>query len=283
MTCATARSVVSSRPWAASQGMSREASHCWADAWSTSSPTSSAQIASRRLSRPVVCGRSGLGHGSEGSEPGTRIGLGREGSAAPVSGAELSVTKARGRLARWERSRQDAGRGATAYRDDVSVRPADLIDRLVAGESSPTGKLERDRARRRSDLQNAAGRDTLKRRREQDLQATAELEVLGIDPVGCLPGGRRSRAAAPALASPSCSDAYPSRSPGYQRLHSLEVHRRAQAGVVVVHRQQRLRPPLRYLAVQRVEHREVAVVVGRGCATRPRGRRPPAPTRHETR
>ena len=72
--------------------------------------------------RPVVCGCSGLGDGSEGSKTGTRIGLGREGSAAPVSGAQLSVTKGRRRLARWERSRQDSGRGATAYRDDVSVR-----------------------------------------------------------------------------------------------------------------------------------------------------------------
>ncbi|MGO9883076.1 MAG: hypothetical protein ACLPV4_08685 [Solirubrobacteraceae bacterium] len=55
----------------------------------------------------------------------------------------------------------------------MSVRPADLVDRIMAGESSPTEQLERDRARRRSDLQNAAGRDTLKRRRQQDLQATA--------------------------------------------------------------------------------------------------------------
>ena len=94
--------------------------------------------------------------------------------------------------------------------------PADLIDRLMAGESSPTGKLERDRARRRSDLQNAAGRDTLKRRREQDLQATAELEVLGIDPVGCLPAvdGHESSACSRIAVR---SDAYPSRSPGYQR------------------------------------------------------------------
>ena len=86
----------------------------------------------------------------------------------------------------------------------------------MAGESCPTGKLQRDRARRRSDLQNAAGRDTLKRRREQNLQATAELEMLGIDPVRCLPAvdGHDSSACSRIAV---CSDAYPSRSPGYQR------------------------------------------------------------------
>ena len=66
----------------------------------------------------------------------------------------------------------------------MSVGTADLIDRLMAGEPSPTGQLQRDGARRRPDLQNAAGRDTLEGRREQDLQATAELEMLGIHPMG---------------------------------------------------------------------------------------------------
>jgi hypothetical protein len=58
----------------------------------------------------------------------------------------------------------------------------------VAGKSSPSGELERDRARRRSDLQNTAGRDTLEGRREQDFKAAAELEMLGVDPMGCLLG-----------------------------------------------------------------------------------------------
>ena len=52
---------------------------------------SSAQIASRRLSRQWWAGAPVSGDGSERSEPCTRIGLGREGSAAPVSGVQLSV------------------------------------------------------------------------------------------------------------------------------------------------------------------------------------------------
>ena len=65
----------------------------------------------------------------------------------------------------------------------MSVRAVDLVDRFVTGVSCPPGKLERDRARRRPDLQNTAARHPLERGREQNLQAAAELEVLGVDPV----------------------------------------------------------------------------------------------------
>ena len=87
----------------------------------------------------------------------------------------------------------------------LSVGTADLIDRLMAGEPSPTGELQRDRAQRRPDLQNAAG-DTLEGGREQDLQATAELEMLGIHPMGCpLAVDRHDSGACSCIAV--CSDA----------------------------------------------------------------------------
>jgi hypothetical protein len=88
----------------------------------------------------------------------------------------------------------------------VPVGPGDLVDRFVAGEPSPTGQLHGDRARRRSDLQNAAGRDTLESRREQNFQATAELEMLGIHPMDYLLGvGGHDTSACSRIAA--CSDA----------------------------------------------------------------------------
>ena len=134
----------------------------------------------------MVHGCARLGHRAQRDESRARIGFARKDSPAPVGGAQLSATKRRRRLPRGERPGQDSCRGAAANRDHVSVGTADLIDRLMAGESSPAGQFQGDGARRRSDLQNAAGRDTLEGRREQDLQAAAELEMLGVHPMGCL-------------------------------------------------------------------------------------------------
>ena len=128
-------------------------------------------------------------------------------------------------------------RAASDY-DEVPVGTTGLVDRIVPGQPCPAGQFERDRARRRSDLQNAARRNALEGCRKQDLEATAELEVLGVDPMG------RLRLVADHDSSALLSHSSPqrrvplaiSRMPASD---SLKVHRRAQVRIAVVHRQQR--------------------------------------------
>lgn len=166
---------------------------------------------------PVVRGRSPLGHGAEGREPCAGIGLGRKRFGAPGGGEQLAVAKRWRGLSRRERRTQNPARATATDCDRVPIRAVRLIERLMAGESRPTQQLQRDRARRRSDLQNAAGRDPLERSRKQHLQAAAKLEVLGIHPMGrLLAADSHDSNACSRIAA--CSDAYPSRSPGYQRL-----------------------------------------------------------------
>ena len=247
MTCATARSVVSSRPWAASQGMSREASHCWADAWSTSSPTSSAQIASRRLSAQWCVGAPVSGTAPSGANPARGSGsggrlrrasqrcaalrdVGGGGASRGGSGPARILAEVPRRIATtcpsarliwsigsWPASRAQPGSSSATARDGVlTSRTPPGATRSNAAASRTSRPPPSSSARRRPGGLPAGGR----RSREQRLFSHRRLQ-------------RR----------------VPLAIPGIPASHSLELHRRAQAGVVVVHRQQRLRPPLRYLAV----------------------------------
>ena len=240
MTWATARSTSSGRPRAASHGMSREASHCCADACSTSSPTSSAQSAVAVAERPAVAGRARLGDRAERREAGARIGVRRRRRARRAS-RRCAARRRRAAAARSARG----GSGPASTRAPAPRRTSHA-PRAAGALASPTDVVPATRAQPGSSSATArdgvlissarAGRHALDRRREQHLETAAELELLGVDPVRPTAHGpaalrlhrRGQRRVALAIARQPAADA-------------LELHRRPQRRVVEVHRQQRLR------------------------------------------
>ena len=179
ITWATARSMKSGRPRAASQGMSREASHWPAEACSASSATSSAQIASCSLSVQRKAGAPSSTIAPSGAKPAAGVRAdGHVGRGPQVSGVELSpVAQRRTRCAGWERRGENPGERAALDLDGIGAagRRA-LADRLMPGTARPAVELERRRARRGEHLQPLADRHPVERGGEQDLQAPAELE-----------------------------------------------------------------------------------------------------------
>jgi hypothetical protein len=149
--------------------------------------------------RPPVAGRrTRLGDRAERREARRGVGVRRRrDSRAPVAGMELAACAQRGALAPGgQRLGEHSRRGTAAHLDEPAGARAPFPDDRVPGQASPAGQLEGDRPRRRPDLQDAAGRHALQRGRQQDLQSSAELEVLRINAVrdGVPPtGAHRSR------------------------------------------------------------------------------------------
>src|ERR1700757_1230086 len=101
MTCETARSVVSSKPLRGVPGDVAGSVPLLAGGLVYEFADVVGPERSATTQPPLECGRSGLGHGSEGREPRAWIGIGRKGPDAPVGGVQLSVTKRWGSLSLW--------------------------------------------------------------------------------------------------------------------------------------------------------------------------------------
>jgi hypothetical protein len=121
---------------------------------------------------------------------------------------ELAAGPQRRALApRRQLTGEDARRCAAPHVHLPRAAPAGLADHGVTGHACPAGQLERHAARRRADLQHAAGRHALERGRQQHLQTPAELEVFQVDAVRySVPAGAR-HASRPCSVIAATSDA----------------------------------------------------------------------------